>query len=38
MRACEHAETPESQLENYLLEVNEALDELRQTLIRAAAA
>jgi hypothetical protein len=38
MRACEHPETPASQLENYLLEVHEARDELRQLLTRAAVA
>jgi hypothetical protein len=37
-RACEHPDTPEDQLKIYLLEVNQALDELRKMAMTEAAA
>jgi hypothetical protein len=36
-RACEHPDTQEPELKNYLAEVNQALDELREMMTEAAA-
>jgi hypothetical protein len=36
-RACEHRDTQEPELKNYLAEVNQALDELREMMTEAAA-
>lgn len=37
-RACENPETPEDQLQTYLLEVNQSLDQLQELALTAAAA